>query len=110
MLVKSLLEGWLSAPDLRVSMLSCCLHAGFFQRSSMNVVLFEEKRLEAKASSCVTGRSHGVKCERESPLDEHASPSFSPVSENVSKDTVTQLNPLVSLVLSQPPRGSAHRH
>lgn len=56
-------------------------------------------------------RRQEVKCKRGPPLEEHASPRLSSLFQGpFSKDTVTQSNPLVSLTLSQPLRGSAHRH
>lgn len=70
----------------------------------------------AKPSSWMPGAAKRCKCKRGPPLQEHALPSFPPFFffffflRPFQRTVWRSRNPLVSLALSQPPRGSAHRH
>lgn len=65
---------------------------------------------KAKSQQLHARRSQEVKSKEVPPLEEHALFSFSPFFLRLFQRTLTQLNPHVSLTLSQPLRGSAHRH
>lgn len=80
-----------------------------FQICNLKIVLFEDAA-RGKSQQLRARTSQGVKCKGAHLWRNTSCLHFLPFSETVSKDTVTQMNPLVSLALSQPLRGSAHRH